>query len=208
MVSDNFKKIIEISVATLTASLTIMLLFFVLYHQKFLFFMGYLGNHSVGILVVLLTIDLGVVTLYATLNENVEFMKMFIRTFVGRFSFFMTKHKQMIVAIAILLTPLILWVVPLVQVSRFESNLNNTKDIAELENAFRATLAQIIGGFGIFVGLFLTWKRVSAAEKNVEVLEDGQITERFTRAIEQFKSEITEVRLGGIYALGRIASDS
>ncbi|MGZ4228366.1 MAG: hypothetical protein ACXVHB_20140 [Solirubrobacteraceae bacterium] len=36
----------------------------------------------------------------------------------------------------------------------------------------------------------------------------GQITERFTRAIDQLGDDKTEIRLGGIYALERIAHES
>ena len=42
----------------------------------------------------------------------------------------------------------------------------------------------------------------------MQVAQEGQITERFTRAIEQLGSEKMAIRLGGIYALERIANDS
>jgi hypothetical protein len=42
----------------------------------------------------------------------------------------------------------------------------------------------------------------------LEVTEQGQITDRYTRAIEQLGSDKLDVRLGGIYALERIAVDS
>jgi hypothetical protein len=48
-------------------------------------------------------------------------------------------------------------------------------------------------------------------ERNREELHlslEGQVTERFTRAIEQLGSDNLAVRLGGIYALERIAKDS
>ena len=55
----------------------------------------------------------------------------------------------------------------------------------------------------------LTERRVKAAEDNVRVAEEGQITERFTRAIQQLgDDENMAIRLGGIYALERIAKDS
>ena len=86
---------------------------------------------------------------------------------------------------------------------------------AELENDFRVTVAQVIAGTALLFGLYATWRRVSAAERTVEVAEQGQITERFTRAIEQLGAVHSdglrpniEVRLGGIYALERIARDS
>jgi hypothetical protein len=42
----------------------------------------------------------------------------------------------------------------------------------------------------------------------VHISQEGQITERFTRAVEQLGNEKLEIRLGGIYALERIARDS
>ena len=38
--------------------------------------------------------------------------------------------------------------------------------------------------------------------------EQGQVTERYTKAIEQLGSDKLDVRIGGIYALERVASDS
>ena len=61
------------------------------------------------------------------------------------------------------------------------------------------------------MGLYLGWLRVKAAQETVRVAEEGQITERFTRAIEQLGQEgegNMAIRLGGIYALERIAKDS
>jgi hypothetical protein len=77
-----------------------------------------------------------------------------------------------------------------------------------LVNEYRRTWAQIIGGFGLLLGLYFTWRRV-------EISQDQQVTERFTRAIDQLgatddttSKPRLEVRLGGIYALERIAWDS
>jgi uncharacterized protein YjbI with pentapeptide repeats len=51
-------------------------------------------------------------------------------------------------------------------------------------------------------------KNAEAALKNLQLSEDKQITERFSKAIEQLGSEKIEVRLGAIYTLERIAKDS
>lgn len=75
------------------------------------------------------------------------------------------------------------------------------KDRLELIDKARGTLAQIFAGLGIAVGLYFTWR-------NLTVAREGQITERFTRAIDQLGSDRLEIRLGGIYALERIARDS
>lgn len=83
----------------------------------------------------------------------------------------------------------------------------------ELENETRKTLTQIILGiFGLLV-LYFTWRRVKAGDKTAAVAEQGHLTDRYTRAIEQLgKLENgephLEIRLGGIYALERIAIDS
>lgn len=72
----------------------------------------------------------------------------------------------------------------------------------------QVTVVQIITGLLVLVGLYWTSRRVLAAEENVRVAQEGQITERFTRAIEQLGHEEMAIRLGGIYALERIAKDS
>ena len=59
----------------------------------------------------------------------------------------------------------------------------------------------IVGGSALLFGLYFT-------ARNLQVSQEGQITERFTRAIDQLGSDEIEIRLGGIYALERIARDS
>ncbi len=93
---------------------------------------------------------------------------------------------------------LILWRVPKWQVSRPDLS---TKERTELENSTRATLTQIFAGIFLLFGAFFTWQQIITTR-------EGQITERFTRAIEHLGSEQLELRLGGIYALERIANDS
>ncbi len=63
------------------------------------------------------------------------------------------------------------------------------------------TLAQILAGTALLSGLYFTWR-------TLQVNREGQITERFTRAIDQLGSEKLEIRLGGIYALERIDKES
>ncbi len=47
-----------------------------------------------------------------------------------------------------------------------------------------------------------------AERRTLELTEQGQVTDRYTRAIEQLGSGMLDVRIGGIYALERIARDS
>jgi hypothetical protein len=89
-----------------------------------------------------------------------------------------------------------------------EQSYTGAKDLFDVHNETRKTAAQIVVGILLLAGLYLTHKRIKATEDQVRVSEEGQITERFTRAVEQLGNEKLEVRLGGIYALERIAKDS
>jgi hypothetical protein len=71
----------------------------------------------------------------------------------------------------------------------------------KLRNDARTTLLQGLGGLAVLVG-------ATAALRQVRVAREGQVTERFTRAIDQIGHESLDVRLGGIYALERITRDS
>ncbi|MEW5702347.1 MAG: pentapeptide repeat-containing protein [Candidatus Zixiibacteriota bacterium] len=102
---------------------------------------------------------------------------------------------------------LILWKVPEWQVNSLWGPVSPDR-LFELEDKARVTLAQVLGGLAILLGLWATWRRVIAAEEQVRIAREGQITERFTRAIEQLGSDNLAVKLGGIYALERIARDS
>ena len=110
---------------------------------------------------------------------------------------------------------LTLWLVPPWQAAQYADESQRLDP--ELVNRFRTTLAQILGGFALLFGLYLTYRRITVTEENVRLVEEGQITERFTRAVEQLGKTRTEggqeiptleIRLGGIYALERIAKDS
>jgi Pentapeptide repeats (8 copies) len=72
---------------------------------------------------------------------------------------------------------------------------------ARLQNDARATLLQGFAGLLLAVGAVATWRQV-------QVNREGQITERFARAVDQLGSSAPDVRLGGIYTLERIAKDS
>ena len=56
-------------------------------------------------------------------------------------------------------------------------------------------------------GLFAAGALVFTA-RNFTLSREGQVTDRYTKAIEQLGSEKLDVRIGGIYALERVARDS
>jgi hypothetical protein len=78
----------------------------------------------------------------------------------------------------------------------------------KLQNDVRTTLLQGVGGLAVLIGAFFTYRQVQTSRRQLEIAQHGQVTERFTRAIDQLGHENLDVRLGGIYALERIANDS
>lgn len=92
------------------------------------------------------------------------------------------------------------------------------KDRLEVENQARSTLLQLVSSLLLivtFIGTILQFDSTQrTAVKNLKVTQEGQITERITRAINQLGAKDSdgrpemELRLGGIYSLERIARDS
>ena len=79
--------------------------------------------------------------------------------------------------------------------------IREPKDRVLAENEVIKNIVQILGGAFFLLGLYFTWR-------NFRLAQEGQITQRFNDAIEHLGNEKAEVRLGGIYALARIARDS
>jgi hypothetical protein len=80
-------------------------------------------------------------------------------------------------------------------------------ETAQDRTRFFQTVGAIVGGSALLFGLYFT-------AQTLRINREGQITERFTRAIDQLGATYDdgtpriEIRLGGIYALERIAGDS
>jgi hypothetical protein len=101
---------------------------------------------------------------------------------------------------------------PLTQAERRQMT---TTERVEAVNAARHTLIQaatglvVIGGV-VFTaqGLWYTAQSLDASLQAQQTAEQGQITDRYTKAVEQLGATKMDVRLGGIYALERLAQDS
>lgn len=101
----------------------------------------------------------------------------------------------------------LLWKIPTIRAQSIQSL--SVKEQYELENATRTslaqafgTLSQAVGGTILLVGVYFTWRNLIATEEK-------QITERFTRAVEQLGNQQSPaIRIGAIYSLERIAGDS
>jgi uncharacterized protein YjbI with pentapeptide repeats len=137
--------------------------------------------------------------------------------------------KVALVVVAFVLVMFVVWKVPEWQVRAYHGRLDagaisklTPQELIQLqqnlitaENNARVTIAQIIGGLVVLLGLYATFKNVKIAQDNhrvaldnLRVTEEGKLTDRFSKAVELLGSEKLDVRLGGIYALERIARDS
>jgi uncharacterized protein YjbI with pentapeptide repeats len=75
---------------------------------------------------------------------------------------------------------------------------------AHLQTAREAVRSQLLTlGAGLFAFAALVY-----TARNFTLSRESQVTDRYTKAIEQLGSNETDIRIGGIYALERIAYDS
>jgi hypothetical protein len=70
------------------------------------------------------------------------------------------------------------------------------------------TAAAIGVGGTVIVGVAGFWASVRNTNKITKLTEQGQLTDRYSKAVEQLGSDKLDVRIGGIYALERTAHDS
>ena len=106
-----------------------------------------------------------------------------------------------------------IWIFPETQIPAAWYDAERLKLVAE----YQRTSIQVIGGIVVLIGLGVAWWRSKAAMKQAKATEQGNITERFSRAVEQLgatrqkaKDEYApnmEMRLGGIYTLEHIQKD-
>jgi Pentapeptide repeats (8 copies) len=104
-----------------------------------------------------------------------------------------------------------LWKIPQVQ-ARNAPIEEGGKTRFEIENDARKTLGEIVSGLGVVAGLLFTWYQINdsrnATEQSLRTTQQGQITSRFSQAVDQLGSDAVDVRVGGIYSLEQIALDA
>jgi len=113
------------------------------------------------------------------------------------------------------------------------SSIEDPSKEATAKKDLLQALGLIMAGVAGAIGIYFTWRgqritkdnlrltqkaqernqenteaQLKNARQELDITYQGQITERFTRAIDQLGNEKTEVRIGGIYALERIAKES
>jgi hypothetical protein len=113
-----------------------------------------------------------------------------------------------------------LWVLPAQLVARDTAAVKLTPDQrASAVTSARTTLVQGLVGLAALAGIFVAWQQLQAdreqsrtdrqqLREQLTLTRQGQVAERFTRAVDQLGSDKLEQRLGGIYGLERIAKES
>jgi uncharacterized protein YjbI with pentapeptide repeats len=94
---------------------------------------------------------------------------------------------------------------PLTDVERTEMT---AAERVEAVNSARHTLVQAVTGLVVIGGVAFTALGLWYTAQTLNTTQEGQLTDRYTKAVEQLGSTKSDVRLGGIYALQRLASDS
>lgn len=106
----------------------------------------------------------------------------------------------------------VFFVPPWVVRRRLGARSLDTEKVIEAENSLRSSLFQAIGSALLVLGFVVTWQQLDQsrdqAERTnnqtaaqLELTRNGQVAERFARAMEQLASDRVDVRVGGIYAL-------
>jgi uncharacterized protein YjbI with pentapeptide repeats len=72
---------------------------------------------------------------------------------------------------------------------------------SQLANDARSSVLQGLAGLVVVAGALATWRQV-------HISREGQITDRFSKSVDQIGSPVLDVRIGGLYALERIAKNS
>jgi hypothetical protein len=101
---------------------------------------------------------------------------------------------------------------PVNKPSRPELEALSAKDRQDLWDTHRQRpfhmITALITSIGVLFGVGFTAFGLIYTARTLQTAQEGQITDRYTKAVEQLASPAVDARLGGIYALQRLATDS
>jgi len=137
------------------------------------------------------------------------------------------------VALAMVAVGLAIWLIPRWQVDRWRrAGISDEEKLAGLGVQARSSITQALGGLALIVTIAITAfqvtearrssdrtqqsavKSLNLAAKNLALAEQGQVSERFSRAVEQLGATdekgkpATDVRTGALFSVMRIGIDS
>ncbi|WP_371785538.1 pentapeptide repeat-containing protein [Streptosporangium subroseum] len=145
--------------------------------------------------------------------------------------FLRNSPKVMVSLLALALVAVLVWLLgpgPKWMLTTFDVNVSklDPKDLTTAVDAIRGRVLAVATGLVALVAVYYTARNAATARRTLELSEQnyrstvemsdrtyrlseqGHVTDRYTKAIEQLGSEKLDIRLGGIYALERIAHDS
>ncbi len=96
------------------------------------------------------------------------------------------------------------WLLPPVLYGDMGDENTRIKAISDTRNGFLAGLV----GIGALATFWLNSRTYAITLRSLHLSEQGHVTDRMAKAVEQLGSTSLEVRLGGIYGLERLAVDS
>jgi hypothetical protein len=115
------------------------------------------------------------------------------------------------VAAAVILVAGIAWLlfVPVADwLARQDAGPAGGPALADARDAARGRLLTLGAGLLAAAALVFTARNFTLSRRTFELSAQGQVTDRYTKAVEQLGSRNLAVRIGGTYALERIARDS
>ena len=118
--------------------------------------------------------------------------------------------RRLIGAAAVVLAAVIVWAlfVPGTDWLARHDIGSSRGSLAAARDAARGRLLTLGAGLLAAGALLFTGRTFNLSRRTFELTEQGQVTDRYTKAIDQLGSGKLDVRIGGIYALERIARDS
>lgn len=123
------------------------------------------------------------------------------------------------VVLALVVVGLAIWLVPRWQVRGWRrAGITEEEKLAELAVQARSAITQAFGGLALIATLAITAYQVNetrrSSEDTLRLAEQGQLSERFSRAVEQLGatnadgSPAIDIRMGALFSLLRIGVDS
>ena len=120
--------------------------------------------------------------------------------------------RWLVVAIAaILLALAVAWILIVREpdwLARHDIGSSKGSSLQTARDAARGRLLTLGAGLFAAGALVFTALNFGLLRRTYELTEQGQVTDRYTKAVEQLGSDKLDVRVGGIYALERVARDS
>lgn len=124
----------------------------------------------------------------------------------------------MTLTIAIIVLFLLLWYGPAVIAHHDLAGIAPSQRATHLQQARETARGNLLTlGAGLFAAGALVYtgrnfdlsrRTLEISRRTFELSEQGQVTDRYTKAIGQLGSETLDIRIGGIYGLERVAHDS